>query len=104
MCLPANDGSALAVDGHPPNATSAQSTVFAALHREHARGIYNLALRLLRHHQDAEDVTQEVLLKLFLHCPAHETVDRFGILERPGDIIFDESPPREPRAAPCSVP
>jgi RNA polymerase sigma factor (sigma-70 family) len=73
MCLPANDGSALAVDGHPPNATSAQSTVFAALHREHARGIYNLALRLLRHHQDAEDVTQEVLLKLFLHCPARET-------------------------------
>ncbi len=62
----------MAVDGHPPSAASA---VFAALHREHARGIYNLALRLLRHHQDAEDVTQEVLLKLFLHCPAEKTAD-----------------------------
>ena len=75
MCLPANDGSALAADGHPPSATSAQSIVFAALHREHARGIYNLALRLLHHREDAEDVTQEVLLKLYLHCPGQETAN-----------------------------
>ena len=57
---------------HRPSATSGETTVFAALHREHARGIYNLALRLLHHRQDAEDVTQEVLLKLFCSSPGAE--------------------------------
>ena len=46
-------------------ATQARRAAFDELHREHARGIYNLALRLLRQPQDAEDTTQEVLLKLF---------------------------------------
>jgi RNA polymerase sigma factor (sigma-70 family) len=63
-----NDGSGLAADAPPPSADSVRTDrAFAALHREHALGIYNLALHLLRQRQDAEDVTQEVLLKIFLH-------------------------------------
>ena len=58
----------------PPAQAAAQArrAAFDELHHEHARGIYNLALRLLRHHQDAEDVTQEVLLKLFCQLAQDE--------------------------------
>lgn len=35
--------------------------------REHGAAVYRLALVLLRHHQDAEDVVQETFLKLLRH-------------------------------------
>jgi len=44
---------------------SARRAAFAALHAENASGIYNLALRLLGNREDAQDVSQEVLLKAF---------------------------------------
>jgi RNA polymerase sigma-70 factor, ECF subfamily len=43
----------------------ARREAFAALHAEHASGIYSLALRLLGNREDAQDVTQDVLLKAF---------------------------------------
>lgn len=44
---------------------SARREAFAALHGEHASGIYNLALRLLGNREDAQDISQDVLLKAF---------------------------------------
>jgi RNA polymerase sigma-70 factor (ECF subfamily) len=43
----------------------ARREAFAALHAEHASGIYSLALRLLGNREDAQDVCQDVLLKAF---------------------------------------
>ena len=42
---------------------------FAGLHDRHATGIYNLALRMLRNAPDAEDVTQDVLLRAYQRLP-----------------------------------
>ena len=44
---------------------SARREAFAALHEEHASGVYNLALRLLGNREDAQDISQDVLLKAF---------------------------------------
>jgi RNA polymerase sigma-70 factor (ECF subfamily) len=44
---------------------NARREAFAALHREHASGIYNLALRFLGNREDAQDISQDVLLKAF---------------------------------------
>ncbi len=44
---------------------STRRDAFAELHSEHASGIYNLALRLLGNREDAQDVSQDVLLKAF---------------------------------------
>ncbi len=41
----------------------------ARLHEEYAPGIYNLALRVVRHAPDAEDITQDVLLRAFERLP-----------------------------------
>ena len=43
----------------------ARRDAFAELHREHASGVFNLALRLLGNREDAQDVSQEVLLKAY---------------------------------------
>ena len=43
----------------------ARREAFAALHQEHASGVFNLALRLLGNREDAQDVSQEVLLKAY---------------------------------------
>ena len=58
------------VDGLRRRAPSA----FAGLHEEYAAGIYNLALRVVRHGQDAEDITQDVLLRAFERVPADREV------------------------------
>jgi RNA polymerase sigma-70 factor, ECF subfamily len=41
----------------------------ACLHEEYAAGIYSLALRVVRHAPDAEDITQDVLLRAFERLP-----------------------------------
>jgi RNA polymerase sigma factor (sigma-70 family) len=42
---------------------------FAGLHERYATGIYNLALRVVRHGPDAEDITQDVLIRAFERLP-----------------------------------
>jgi len=43
----------------------ARNAAFAELHREHAVGVFNLALRLVGDRDDARDISQEVLLKAY---------------------------------------
>jgi len=43
----------------------ARREAFAALHREHASGVFNLALRMLGNREDAQDVSQDVLVKAY---------------------------------------
>lgn len=44
---------------------TARREAFAELHAEHASGVFNLALRLLGNREDAQDVSQDVLLKAY---------------------------------------
>jgi len=44
---------------------TARRQAFAALHQEHASGIYNLARRFLGNREDAQDISQDVLLKAY---------------------------------------
>jgi RNA polymerase sigma-70 factor (ECF subfamily) len=46
---------------------------FKALHAAYAARIYNLALRIVDDPEDAQDVAQEVLLKVFRGLPGNET-------------------------------
>jgi RNA polymerase sigma factor (sigma-70 family) len=41
----------------------------ARLHRLYAVGIYNLALRMVHHRQDAEDITHDVLIRAYERLP-----------------------------------
>jgi len=43
----------------------ARREAFAELHQEHASGVFNLALRLLGNREDAQDVSQDVLIKAY---------------------------------------
>jgi RNA polymerase sigma-70 factor (ECF subfamily) len=43
----------------------AQHAAFSDLHRDHALGVYNLALRLVGDREEARDISQDVLLKAF---------------------------------------
>ncbi|HEY5169451.1 MAG TPA: sigma-70 family RNA polymerase sigma factor [Thermoleophilia bacterium] len=47
---------------------------FADLHERYAAGIYNLALRVVRHGPDAEDITQDVLIRAFERLPRDREV------------------------------
>lgn len=47
---------------------------FAGLHERYAPGIYNLALRVVRHGPDAEDITQDVLIRAFERLPQDREV------------------------------
>ena len=47
---------------------------FAGLHDRYATGIYNLALRVVRHGPDAEDITQDVLIRAFERLPRDREV------------------------------
>jgi len=53
-------------------ARSGNRAALEALVQRHQRWIYNIALRMLHHPQDAEDVTQEILLKAFTHLASFE--------------------------------
>ena len=44
---------------------AARQAQFVDLHRDHATGVFNLALQLVGHREDARDITQEVLLKAY---------------------------------------
>ena len=44
---------------------AARHAAFADLHREHALGVYNLAVRLVGDREEAQDISQDVLLKAF---------------------------------------
>ncbi len=46
----------------------------ARLHRRYAVGIYNLALRMVHHRQDAEDITHDVLIRAFERLPRDREV------------------------------
>jgi RNA polymerase sigma-70 factor (ECF subfamily) len=47
---------------------------FAGLHERYAPGIYSLALRVVRHGPDAEDITQDVLLRAYERLPQDRDV------------------------------
>ncbi len=47
---------------------------FAGLHEQYAAGIYSLALRVVRHAPDAEDITQDVLIRAFERLPKDREV------------------------------
>jgi len=44
-------------------------SAFAGLHDQYAAGIYSLALRMVRHVPDAEDITQDVLIRAYERIP-----------------------------------
>jgi RNA polymerase sigma factor (sigma-70 family) len=46
----------------------------AGLHEQYAAGIYSLALRVVRHAPDAEDITQDVLIRAFERLPKDREV------------------------------
>ncbi len=66
----ARPGEARLVDGLRRRAPEA----LAGLHEEYAAGIYNLALRVVRHPSDAEDITQDVLIRAFERLPQDREV------------------------------
>jgi len=47
---------------------------FAGLHEEYAAGIYTLAMRMVRHAPDAEDITQDVLIRAYERLPREREV------------------------------
>jgi RNA polymerase sigma-70 factor (ECF subfamily) len=47
---------------------------FAGLHEEYAAGIFTLALRMVRHAPDAEDITQDVLIRAYERVPRDRDV------------------------------
>jgi RNA polymerase sigma-70 factor (ECF subfamily) len=70
---PEDDGGssdARLVDGLRRGAPAA----FAGLHEQYAAGIYSLALRVVRHGPDAEDITQDVLIRAFERLPQDRDV------------------------------
>jgi RNA polymerase sigma-70 factor (ECF subfamily) len=65
-------------DAELAKARAGDSSAFAALVRAHQRSVYSLALRMLGGHELAEDLSQEVFLRLHRHLagiesPAHLT-------------------------------
>ena len=53
-------------------ARAGENSAFEELVRRHQRWIYNVAVRMLYHPQDAEDATQEVLVKALTRLPSFE--------------------------------
>lgn len=48
-----------------------EHSAFEELIRRHQRSLYNLAYRLLRHREEAEDALQEVFLKVYEHVGSY---------------------------------
>jgi RNA polymerase sigma-70 factor (ECF subfamily) len=73
---------------------------FQRLAREHGGRIYTFALHALRCHEDAEDVTQEVLIRLWRH---RETVDperlHAWVMRVARNLVIDCSRRRRMRAS-----
>jgi len=73
---------------------------FQRLAREHGGRIYTFALHALRCHEDAEDVTQEVLIRLWRH---RETVDparmHAWVMRVTRNLVIDCSRRRRMRAS-----
>jgi len=67
---PTESGDDQLIDGLRRGAPAA----FAGLHEQYAAGIYSLALRVVRHAPDAEDITQDVLLRAFERLPKDREV------------------------------
>ena len=67
---PAESGDDRLIDGLRRGAPAA----FAGLHEQYAAGIYSLAMRVVRHAPDAEDITQDVLLRAFERVPKDREV------------------------------
>ena len=58
-------------------ARSGDRTALEELVRRHQRWIYNIAIRMLHHPQDAEDATQEILLKAVTRLSSFEDRSSF---------------------------
>ncbi|MDH4037782.1 MAG: sigma-70 family RNA polymerase sigma factor [Candidatus Krumholzibacteria bacterium] len=73
---------------------------FHRLAREHGGRIYTFALHALRNQEDAEDVTQEVLIRLWRH---RETVDparlHAWVMRVARNLVIDSSRRRRMRAS-----
>ncbi len=55
---------------------------FAELHRDHAAGVYNLALRMVGEREDARDISQDVLLKAYARLNEPRELDQRAWLYR----------------------
>lgn len=75
------------------------SREFQRLAREHGGRIYSFALHALRSREDAEDVTQEVLIRLWRH---RETIDparmHAWVMRVARNLVIDSSRRRRMRA------
>src|SRR5882724_10340251 len=58
-------------------ARAGERAALEALVRRHQRWIYNIAIRMLHHPQDAEDATQEILLKAVTRLSSFEERSSF---------------------------
>jgi len=73
---------------------------FQRLAREHGGRIYTFALHALRSHEDAEDVTQEVLVRMWRHRENVEPARMHAWVMRVArNLVIDVSRRRRKRAA-----
>jgi RNA polymerase sigma-70 factor, ECF subfamily len=76
------------------------SREFQRLAREHGGRIYTFALHALRSHEDAEDVTQEVLVRMWRHRENVEPARMHAWVMRVArNLVIDVSRRRRKRAA-----
>ena len=59
-------------------ARSEDQTALEALLTRHQPWVFNIALRMLYHHADAEDATQEILVKVVKALPSFRGESKFG--------------------------
>ena len=49
-----------------------KEALFRAIYDDHKKGVYNLALHYVLHPEDAQDITQEVFVKVYQHYAKHD--------------------------------